>query len=365
VLIVAVALLPVVAFLAALVLADSFKLVPASMLIRSLVAGAAAALAALALHHWLFSVTSLSAAQFSRYVAPVTEETLKAFVLLYPLRRGKIGFAVDAAIVGFAIGAGFALAENVEYLRTLPDRTIWLWIVRGFGTAILHGTTAAVIAIAAKTLMDRSRDGLAWMLPGWALAVILHSAFNHALVSTLLAATVLMIVLPIVALAVFARSERATQDWVGDGLDLDVVLLELLESPDFGATRLGRYLADLRERFPGPVVADMFCLLQLDLELGIRAKAMLIARQAGVEMGVDAALRARLAERAYLERAIGRTGLLALRPLQMTGHRDRWHRYLLEQAPRLAGARSRQAPRLPDTRSGQGGSGTHWWSRKP
>jgi RsiW-degrading membrane proteinase PrsW (M82 family) len=332
VLIVAIALLPVVALLVALLLADSFKLVPPALLAWSVAAGVVAALAALALHHWLFAVTGLGTVPFSRYVAPLTEETLKALVLLFPLRRHRIGFAVDAAIVGFAIGAGFALAENVEYLRTLHDRTIVLWIVRGFGTAILHATTAAVIAIAAKTLIDyRPRHGLAWIVPGWAVAVILHSAYNHALVSPFLAAAILMIVLPVVVLAVFARSEQATHAWVGDGLDLDVELLELLQSQDFGSTHLGRYLDDLRARFPGPIVADMFCLLQLDLELAIRAKAMQMAREAGVTIAVDEPLRAKLAECAYLEHAIGPTGLLALRPLQ-AGPRAHWHRYLLEQA---------------------------------
>jgi protease PrsW len=321
VLIVAVALLPVIALLVTLVKADSFKLVPPPMVAWSLAGGAAAAAAALALHHALFAVTDMSAVTFSRYVAPVTEETLKAIVLLYPLRRHRIGFAVDAAIVGFAIGAGFALVENVEYLRTLHDRTIWLWIVRGFGTAILHATTAAVIAIAAKTLVDaRPGRGLAWILPGWALAVILHSAFNHALVSPLLSAAVLVLVLPIALLSVFTRSERAMHDWVGHGLDLDVELLQLVQSAHFGSTRLGRYLQDLR----------------LELELAIRAKAMLMARQAGVAMEMDEALRAKLVERAYLERAIGPTGLLALRPLQMTSDRDRWNRYLLEQGRRTS-----------------------------
>jgi RsiW-degrading membrane proteinase PrsW (M82 family) len=255
VLIVAVALLPVVAFLIALVQADSFKLVPWPMVAWSLTGGAIAACVALALHHALFAVSDINTVTFARYVAPLTEETLKAIVLLYPLRRHRIGFAVDAAIVGFAIGAGFALVENVEYLRALHDRTIWLWIVRGFGTAILHATTTAVIAITAKTLIDnRSQPSVAWILPGWALAVILHSLFNHALVSTLLAAAVMMIVLPIAVLAVFARSERATHEWVGDGLDLDVELLQLLQSEHFGATRLGRYLEDLRELFTGLLV---------------------------------------------------------------------------------------------------------------
>ena len=49
-----VALLPVTALLLALFLLDGFKLVPRLMLLRALAAGAAAALAALVLHAWLF-----------------------------------------------------------------------------------------------------------------------------------------------------------------------------------------------------------------------------------------------------------------------------------------------------------------------
>jgi hypothetical protein len=142
----------------------------------------------------------------------------------------------------------------------------------------------------------------------------------------------LMVVLPLVVLAVFTLSERKTREWVGAGLDLDMELLQLITSSAFPGTRLGRYLAELQSRFPGPVVADMFCLLQLDLELAIRVKGLLMAREAGLEVPVDDALRARLEERTYLEKAIGRTGLIALRPLQVTGDRDQWHRYLLRQA---------------------------------
>ena len=89
-------------------------------------------------------------------------------MLVYPLQRRQVGFLVDAAILGFAVGAGFALVENVDYLRALPQREIWLWIVRGFGTAVLHATTAAIMAIAAKSLGDRHpRRGLLILLPGW------------------------------------------------------------------------------------------------------------------------------------------------------------------------------------------------------
>ena len=331
-----VALLPVLVFLLALVLADSFKLVSKPMLARSLAAGGLAAVAATWLHGWLFDVTNLDLKPFARYVAPVTEETLKALFLVYALWRRQIGFLVDAAIIGFAIGAGFSTVENIEYLRTLTSTNIWLWVVRGFGTAMLHAGTTAIIAITAKALMDRSpQRGLAALLPGWAAAVLLHSAFNHANLAPLLSAAVMMIVLPPIVLAVFDRSERITREWVGDGLDLDIELLQLVKSSHFGATRLGRYLNELKSRFPGPVVADMFCLLQLDLELSIRARGMLMAREEGLDLPADATLVAQLDERAYLERSIGRTGLLALRPLQVTGDRDEWHQFLLRQSRRI------------------------------
>jgi hypothetical protein len=76
----------------------------------------------------------------------------------------------------------------------------------------------------------------------------------------------------------------------------------------------------------------MFCLLRLELEPGIRAKGMLMAREAGFEVPIDDEVRAGLAERSYLHRAIGPTALLALRPLQVTSQRDEWHRYLLHHA---------------------------------
>jgi len=46
---------------------------------------------------------------------------------------------------------------------------------------------------------------------------------------------------------------------------------------------------------------------------------------------MDDSMRARLDERTYLHKSIGPTGLLALRPLQVTNDRDDWLRYLLKQ----------------------------------
>lgn len=334
---VAVAILPVTAFLLVLVLFDSFKLVPTPMIARALGAGAAAAVVSLAINAAIFRFTGASTSLITHVVAPISEEALKAVFIIYALRKRQIGFLVDAAIVGFAVGAGFALVENLDYLLALTQRHVLVWIVRGFGTALLHAATTATIAILAKSMIDRrsGRGLLVAALPGWAAAVALHAAYNYALVSPVLATAMLILLLPLVVLVVFGRSEKRTREWVGEGLDLDVELLSLVRSNQFGGTKLGRYLIELRDRFPGPVVADMFCLLQLDLELAIRAKGMLMAREAGLEVPVDDNLRAQLRERKYLQRAIGRTGMVALRPLQVTSDRDQWHEYLLEHASRL------------------------------
>ncbi len=325
--------MPVLVFLAILFLMDSFKLVPFRAVIVAALAGAVAAFAVLPIHGWLTSAGLLQARTLSRYVAPISEETLKALYVIFVLRRRRLGFLVDAALVGFAVGSGFALVENIDYLRKANDGRLAYWIVRGFGPAVLHGTATAIFAMLAKTLTDRQPDrpGLA-LVPAWAAAVGLHSLFNHFVLPPIIATCVLLVVLPFVVTFVFGRSERATREWVGEGLDLDVELLTLITSSDFGGTRLGIYLGQLRERFPGPIVADMLCLLRVELELAIRAKGMLMAREAGLDVPADDDLKGRLRELGYLQRSIGATGLLALKPLRVASDRDDWHRYLLEQA---------------------------------
>jgi RsiW-degrading membrane proteinase PrsW (M82 family) len=324
------ALLPVLIFLTALFLLDTFKLVPVRWIAAALGAGATAAAAAYWLHAALPS--TLDPGLVSRYVAPVTEEVLKGLPLAFVILSGRVGFLVDAAVLGFAVGAGFALVENVTYLRELPDATLRIWVARGVGTAVLHGATCAIFAMMSKALTDRRRRRRALMLlPGLAVAAGLHSAFNHLLLPPVAQLLVILIVMPLLVVWVFERSERATREWMGAGLDLDLQLLQLVLSEQFAATRFGGYLSELRSRFTGPTVADMYCLLRLELELSVQAKALIMARGAGVQLPADEDLNAILAEREGLKQSIGRTGLLALKPLQVTSHRDDWHRHLLHQ----------------------------------
>ena len=119
------------------------------------------------------------------------------------------------------------------------------------------------------------------------MAIVVHGTFNRLLLPPLAQTALIVAVLPLLMLVVFERSERVTREWVGAGLDLDVELLQLVTSEHFEVTRFASYLRSLRERFPGPIVADMFCLLRLELELSVQAKALVLARGAGLHLPAD------------------------------------------------------------------------------
>jgi len=329
----ALALAPVLVFLCVLVVMDSFKLVPLRAVVRLIVLGGAAAHVLALLHGWLLDSGRVGQTTLVHWIAPVTEELLKALPIVWLVARKRVGFLVDAAILGFAVGAGFALVENVEYLRAMHQSSVILWIVRGFGTAVLHGGTTSILAVLAKAIEGRKPGAsLAAFLPGLAVAIGIHALFNQFILPPMVATLVLFVTLPVLLVTVFTHSEKGTRAWLGAGFDSDVEMLQGTLEKDVAETHVGQYLLSLKTSFQGPVVADMLCLLRVHLELSIRAKGMLMAREAGlpVQLGEDA--RANLKELRYLERSIGRTGLLALQPLLPTSSRDRWQIHMLESA---------------------------------
>lgn len=327
----AVSVLPVFLFLGALVLLDSYKLITPRAILLAVAAGAAAALTGYAINVSLRPALGLDIAPYSMYVAPVVEEVLKAAYVVWLLRRNKVGFVVDAAIYGFAVGTGFALLENIYYLPVHPNPTIWTWIVRGFGTALMHGGATAILAMISRTIQNRAPVfRLSLMLPGLAAAVVLHSLYNQFLVAPLLATALIVLVFPYIMMFLFNKSERETKSWLGTGFDTDQELLRVMRAGQVSDTPVGRYLKGLRTSYPPEVIVDMMCLLRLRAELGIRAKGMLLMREAGFEADPDPSLRAKLEEVRYLEHSIGRTGMRALKPFVHTSTQDLWQLNLLD-----------------------------------
>jgi RsiW-degrading membrane proteinase PrsW (M82 family) len=331
----AISVLPVFLFLGALVLLDSYKLIPLRAILLAVAAGSVAAVAGYAVNSWLRATLALDLARYSIYVAPVVEELLKAIYIVWLIRRSKVGFVADAATYGFAVGTGFAFVENVLLLQSHPSSAVWAWIVRGFGTALMHGGTAAIVAMMARTLQKRATGfRLRLVLPGLAVAMLLHSLYNQFLVAPLLATALIMLVFPYIVMALFRKSEQETKTWLGTGFDMDQELLRVTHAGEVSNTPVGQYLKELRTSFPPEIIVDTMCLLRLRAELGVRAKGMLLLREAGFEAAVDPSLPAKLEEMRYLERSIGRTGMRALKPFVHTSTQDLWQLNLLDATQR-------------------------------
>ncbi len=327
----AVSVLPVLVFLGTLVLIDSYKLVAPRAILLSVAAGMVAGLAAYGANVWLRPALGLDSEQYSRYVAPVVEEPLKAAFVVYLLQRSKVGFVVDAAIHGFGIGTGFAFLENLYYVQATPEATLWTWVVRGFGTAIMHGGATSIVAMVANALQHRSDAFRRYMvLPGLCVAVVLHSLYNHFVLHPVLATALIVLVFPSLCIAVFKQSEREMKAWLGTGFDTDQELLRAVHTGQVSGTPVGRYIATVKSRFPAEVIVDMMCFLRLRAELAIRAKGVLMMREAGFDAAPDPTVKDKLEELRYLEKSIGRTGLRALQPFVHTSTRDLWQLTVLD-----------------------------------
>jgi hypothetical protein len=296
-----------------------------------LAAGAAIAGASYGINGELLDRLDIEFITYTRYVAPPMEELLKAAILVALIRGHRIGFLVDAAIVGFATGTGFAMVENILYLKIAPDAPLGAWFVRGFGTAIMHGGATAIFGVMGLAMVERAqRSGVLAFVPGFLVAVVLHSAFNHFFFSPFISTVGIAIVLPVILQLVFARSESAMGKWLGTGFDADTEMLSLINSGGLSDSPVGRYLTQLKEKFQGPVVADLVCYLRLHTELALRAKGVLMMRESGFEVPIDEPTREKFVEMTYLEKSIGPTGRRALQPMLHMSHKDLWQLYMLK-----------------------------------
>lgn len=327
-----VGLIPVLLFLAALVYLDSYKLVHLRAVLETIVFGCLAAAASYVVNVTVLSSFSIGLIDYSRYFAPLIEEFLKGLILVHLIRRNRIGFPVDSAIFGFAAGAGFAMIENLYYLNMLVDSHLAVWILRGFGTAIMHGGTTAIFGIIAHTLAEERQTTKAYIfIPGFLTAAMIHSVFNHFLFAPVWSTLGILLLFPPVIMVVFQESEKSLRRWMQIDFDADAELLELISSGEFSQSKVGKFLGSLRGRFRGEVVADMFCYLRLHIELSMRATGMLMMRESGFPTEPHPEVQGMLEELRYLEKSIGRTGRRTMKPFLRLSPRDLWQIYMLEE----------------------------------
>jgi len=246
---------------------------------------------------------------------------------------------IDAAILGVAVGTGFSLFENVYYATVFPEANFGIWVVRGLGTAIMHGGAAAIFGVAAQNLSERhSRFNPLDYVPGFVAAISIHSLFNQFTDWPLQSAAVMVFVLPLILLFVFDKSEHQAHDWLIHDYESHEHLLADIRSGAFAHTEAGRFIGDLAAKFGKQDVEDIFTYLRLHTELVLRAEQLLLARESGKPSPSTENDRERFDRLHALESKIGRTALLTIWPHLKFGRTELWELHQFEmQASEAAG----------------------------
>lgn len=327
-----IALTPAVLLLMLFDRLDVFNVIRMRTILTLLGAGGAIAALSFIVNWRVMDGFPIGMSNYSRYVSPVVEETLKAAPLLWLFFHNRIGFKLDAAIAGFAIGAGFSVIENLWYLFTLPEANVSAWLVRGFGTAIMHGGASALFAIISHEMTERQAEASAatyrfnplLFLPGLAVAIVVHSAFNHLGGQPLLAMAATLLLIPATLFLTFARNDRAARQWLKTDQARHIQLLADIRAGHFAGTDAGRALSALTAKFPAERASALMRHAELNIEMVLRAEELILAAQESGSVAITDADREKLQRLAASEHALGAADVAALTAALGLTRNDLW-----------------------------------------
>ena len=309
---------------------DVFNLIRArTIAVLLAIGGALAALSFLA--NWRL-MDGFGFEDYSRYVAPAIEESLKAAPILAMFAMNRIGFKLDAVIAGFAVGAGFAVIENGWYLSTLSDANVSAWVVRGFGTAIMHSGATALFAVISHEMTERQAESAAahyrfnplLFAPGLAVAIAVHALFNHFPHQPVLAMGATLLLAPTTLFLALARSEHATKKWLKADEAAHRQMLAEIRAGHFADTSAGHAMHALAGKLPAALSAEIAACVELKIELVLRAEELILAAHGGAPADISAADAEKLAKLGAIEQRLGKSAVAAINALLGLTRNDLW-----------------------------------------
>jgi RsiW-degrading membrane proteinase PrsW (M82 family) len=326
------ALIPVLVLLTIFVWLDAFELMSFREILVLLVLGGFSAIAVYPVSGRLIDTLPIGFSGYSRFVAPWLEEAVKGIVMIGLFWFNRIGYKLDAVISGFAIGAGFSVVENIIYLTIFPQYGTGTWLVRGLGTAVMHGTTLAILAAVAHELAEReTRESagdfdfnLLWFLPGYLIAVAIHTAFNQFPDRPMLAMMGAVIFAPVAMLAVFHFGTAEAERWLAAECAAHQAQLEALNSGNWPDSPSGRKVAALAERLAPENAERVRRYWELQAWLVVQAEQAMMQEAAG-DVSLDKEqVGAAFAELEGLRRALGKSTYTAMKTLLPFSRNDYW-----------------------------------------
>jgi RsiW-degrading membrane proteinase PrsW (M82 family) len=326
------ALVPVLVLLTVFVWLDAFELMSFREILLLLVLGGVSAIAVYPVSGRLIDTLPIGFSGYSRFVAPWLEEASKAVVMIGLFWFNRIGYKLDAVISGFAIGAGFSVVENIIYLTIFPEYGTGTWLVRGLGTAVMHGTTLAILAAIAHEFAEQETREAAgdfnfnflWFLPGYLIAVALHTTFNQFPDRPMVAMMGAVIFAPVAIIGIFHFGTAEAQRWLAAECAEHHKQFETLKAGSWPDSASGRKIAALAERLPGETAARIRRYWELQAWLVVQAEQAMTDEAAG-DVSIDKEqVRAAFAELNGLKRALGKSTFTALKALLPFSRNDYW-----------------------------------------
>src|SRR5574341_50381 len=245
--------------------------------------GAVAFVIARFVNPFILQTTSIGFFNLVRYVAPITEEVLKALILVVLVRRNDFTYFVDGAIYGFAIGIGFAIPENFDYVLGSPNLALTIAVGRVLSTTLIHASASAMVGIT----LGLARFRRAWLaragyfVIGLALAYLVHGGFNN--LTSRISPSGLLIYL-YAGLAGFGglgavylilrRGLAEEQQWIEEMLGVGDRVTANEAAVVQRLAEAGAILAPVVERFGEEKAAQIGRFLQLQARLGILRKTL-------------------------------------------------------------------------------------------
>ena len=325
------ALVPVLVLTAVFIWLDVFKLVTFWETIVLLLLGGVVAAIAYPISGVFLDTLPIGFNNYSRFVAPWLEEALKTIVIISLFQFNRIGLKLDAVIMGFAVGAGFSVVENIFYLLRFEDLPPSVWMVRGLGTAIMHGTTLAILAAVAHQLAERNMHSSArdyhfsplWFVPGFLAAVAIHTAFNQFPREPVVAMLGTVVLAPLSLLAIFRFGTREAEQWLTEEEETHEALVDTLHAGSFPDDPGWRRVAALAER-SGPQAQAMIREYVTILTELVLTEELALLHKSGDAAGLETGIGAKFDRLAELRQSLGKTTLSAVTSLLPFSRADYW-----------------------------------------
>jgi RsiW-degrading membrane proteinase PrsW (M82 family) len=342
----ALALVPVIVMLAVFVSFDVFKLMSLREILFLLIVGGFAAVASYPVSGRLLDTLPIGFNNYSRYWAPWIEEAIKGVAIVALFRLNRIGFKLDAVLSGFAVGAGFSVIENIIYLVRVPDYGAGTWLVRGLGTAVMHGTTLAILATTAHELAEREmrdpdakfRFNLLWFLPGYLAASLIHLGFNQFPDRPLLAMLGAALFAPLAILAIFHFGTAEAHAWIEADRERHREELAALQGGLWPKGPAGDRVAAFARRGGRRSAGYIKRYWELQAFLVLEAEETLMEEAGGDAAFDQRRVAAAFDELAAIRKVLGRATIAQLERVVPFSRNDHWEIAELRQRLRVEGA---------------------------